>query len=1217
MSIFGDGSVFDKLSSIISTSVIGTKLRTSINSGFAPLTNFLGMSIDELQQTVSVSSQFQESPFNYNQANRIYGQVSSLAPDQSSSSAFLQEYQRFQDDYFSTVGNKNNLAMGQTASANMLRKMGKIDLSILNYEQRKRLKGIFFNRVMKGSDLFNEVGLPGLSMPTANLYRSAFRMNVDYGQEMHPAQVLLSKMVLNIDPKKRGLEAISFNSSDIMTVDRLLQSTQNLKNAGLGNPQRGIANIFKDPTKKIFTLDVETSGVFAGAQVRSMSIASNVLDQSGKLQRVDVLDNFNVLFESQQMRGTIVTTMNDGASSLNQFIARMEGGTGTAGPRMLAMGDEGEIFLDEATKFLDKLMEADVITGHNIGFDIDKISNTMMAMPAFSRHAEANRALVSFLERRNQSGYVIDTLEIARGYLENEFNQLMERQGITDTLEKSQKFVQTVYSREVLSRVTVGGSASWASVENIAMNTNLLDLIYKQDLDNGTTEATKLLQGGAAHTSEVDTKLQSYMAQFMHTGDLKFTRDPNQSIRLDETGQNFVREMKNRILRSSAITATTNLADVRHISENVFQALISNNRLLSGVSILGTAEELLTPDVVASEFTQKGISPLTEGFIGYSEKDRKSVFSAIVPDPTSGSIGTGSDISLSVEGVNLTAVREILERARRSEAEAIAKVSDLGISLGRASRAEELFQLAQVRASSTPAASISTDTVSAEKLTQALTSLTTSFGGQKIADTHISELRKEMSKGGGAFNLFGPLSEYNYDQSKAISSLLTEVGDPFAGLVTVSDRQFSARMAQATSNLTQEVGRISEAALLNSDTADIGLAKNFLFTKYSKEMSELGLSMWNTQKKSSILSMNLENEVSKILMPTNVAKEAYERLKNPGMDAADRTVRGLGNIGLSVVDGQDTVNLVWHATRELDKQQTNELGKHVLDILDEQRSIIAFGKTADLNIKEDIAIATSLRSRLGISDGQKISQAAGLEQDEIFKSFIKSMTERGVVVGSVQGPTARSVVANLTAMNIPIDNDVILSQFTSRMLEVEGLSDGHIALSMFSDKSAARIAGLEDRLSQADSVFAGFLNNIAERMTEIQGGQEGELTSGLLKTLVGKPVDTAFDAADFYRRNKTNLTMGALGLAAAIVGYYGFNKYEERQLYNESFEQQPYEKGRQVSSMNDYAGAGYSLNSLRTDPLSTAGVVGNLDRGKINHTSMSPFKNNHLYGGQL
>ena len=43
---------------------------------------------------------------------------------------------------------------------------------------------------------------------------------------------------------------------------------------------------------------------------------------------------------------------------------------------------------------------------------------------------------------------------------------------------------------------------------------------------------------------------------------------------------------------------------------------------------------------------------------------------------------------------------------------------------------------------------------------------------------------------------------------------------------------------------------------------------------------------------------------------------------------------------------------------------------------------------------------------------------------------------------------------------------------------------------------------------------------------------------------------------------------------------------------------------------------GNGQTSRRKDPLFTAGVVGNLDRQKIGHTSMGSNKNSNLFGDQ-
>lgn len=1190
MNIFDPNALrdmFNNISRVVSTGLIGSRIGKNISS-------FTGISLQQLASDIGVAHQFQQKPFTANDAKNIYGDLSALSygSGQGPSSTFLDEYSKFQEDYFRTVSDKRNLAMGKSASADVLRKMGKIDLSVLNYSEQKRLKNMFFGRVLKGADLFNEVGLPGISMPSSNLYRQPFRMSVGFGgnEGVHPVQVLLSRMIFNIDPKKTGLDAINFSSSDMMTTDRLLQTTQNVESM---LDKSRIANLFRGKAD-VVTLDVETAGVFRGAQVRSMAIAEMGALQVGKnvpSASVNISNEFNVLFESPQMRGVTVNTLNGGASTLNAHIAKMEGAVGGpgGGPRLLSMGDQGEVFLDEATKFLERLTKADVVTGHNINFDIDKIVETMQAMPGFANHTKAVSALSAFLERKNESGYILDTLDVARTYLEQEANQIIDSEGITDVLKRSQKFVETVYSKEVLSRVTIGGSASWASVENISLNTNLLDLIY--DMDRGAT-AAELLQGGAAHTSEVDVKLQSYIMNFIHTGELKFIRDPNQPMPKEK--MDFVNDMRTRILRSTATTPTTNIADVQHLSRNVLDSILASDELSRKVSLVTKAEDVLTESVLDQTPSLRG----TVGVVGFSEREGRSVFSV-----------AGQE---AVSGIDLGKVRGILQQAAQGNKEAADKITDLGISLGQASRAEELFQLRNI---SRPAPLISPATASADQLTNALTSLTSAFAGATRPDVNVETLRMEAAQGGNLFNLFGVVPDYTYDQSREIAKALSEVGSPFAGLVTIQDQIFSAAMSQATAKKTFDIGDLSEKALFEGEATDVGKAKNFFFTKYASQLSELGLSTWDTQSKSRMFSYDVNDEVNKILMPTNVAKEAYSRLDK---NIIRQTGGSLSNIGLSVVDGQDTVNLVWHISRQLDDAQTDQLAKNILDILDEQRFLLNDRKNQSAELMDDLAKVQDIRSKVTVEPGKKLSEAAGLAQQEAFQLFTKGLKERGAVIGSITGQTARSIIASLLAMNIPIDNDVILSQFRAQMLDIEGLSDKHIALSMFTDAKAARVAGTERRISEANQRFVDFLNQTAEKIQEIQGGQlEGDFSSGLLRRLSSAMPEEGFSIADFYRGNKRNLRLGAAGLAAAVIGYYGASKYEERQLYNESFEQQPYERGRQVSAMNDYSSSTYSLNSPRMDPLVTAGVVGNLDRSKVNHTSMNPFRNNNLFGGQL
>ena len=93
---------------------------------------------------------------------------------------------------------------------------------------------------------------------------------------------------------------------------------------------------------------------------------------------------------------------------------------------------------------------------------------------------------------------------------------------------------------------------------------------------------------------------------------------------------------------------------------------------------------------------------------------------------------------------------------------------------------------------------------------------------------------------------------------------------------------------------------------------------------------------------------------------------------------------------------------------------------------------------------------------------------------------------------------------------------------------------------------------------------------------------------------------------------KLGITLAASAIAGA--GYYMYNKHKDSQIYQETVETQPFEKQKDYSPkafQNAQFTRGYS------DPLKTAGIVGNLDRGKIGHHKMGQNRYGHLYGGQM
>jgi hypothetical protein len=93
---------------------------------------------------------------------------------------------------------------------------------------------------------------------------------------------------------------------------------------------------------------------------------------------------------------------------------------------------------------------------------------------------------------------------------------------------------------------------------------------------------------------------------------------------------------------------------------------------------------------------------------------------------------------------------------------------------------------------------------------------------------------------------------------------------------------------------------------------------------------------------------------------------------------------------------------------------------------------------------------------------------------------------------------------------------------------------------------------------------------------------------------------------------KLGITLAASAIAGA--GYYIYNKNRDDKIYEETLKTQPFEKQKDYSPkefQNQQFTRGYS------DPLKTAGIVGNLDKRKIGHNKMGQNKYGHLYGGQM
>jgi hypothetical protein len=458
-----------------------------------------------------------------------------------------------------------------------------------------------------------------------------------------------------------------------------------------------------------------------------------------------------------------------------------------------------------------------------------------------------------------------------------------------------------------------------------------------------------------------------------------------------------------------------------------------------------------------------------------------------------------------------------------------------------------------------------------------------------------------------------------------VAKKLANVGDPFYFLDAKS-RTISTVLAEATSSIgvaAGEAGDMSKAGARFAAKADL--------------LSELGISFFDTQKNASIfrpIASNPFSESSKLVVPTRVLQEAFSGYE-------DESFRG---VSLSTLGrrGQENpvINLVWNPQRQLDRAQTRQVVSNIFDIMsDEQRTAKVMGVTVD---ELDDSVSKEI---------QHIQSLTG-KGDDAVREAIDSATdvamERGIVKGVLTGEVARRVDEDLYKLGIDLSNDAVSGKPIMDVVKAPGLGPDAIATTPSVADGSTELSGLTDQLKYA----RGFETVGGEKVSRsiLAGDQIAELLDNdkdLLSRVTrnvsnSKTLEAPTILGDLYRKNKGKV---ALGLAAAVVGGYGYYKMKksrEQSLYDEALEDMPNESSYGAPSIGvEFGGSsgtsqgpgfdvqtstsGYGLmggpnntpqQSYRrslNSPLSTAGIVQNLDRNKIGHYAMGPNKYDHLY----
>lgn len=114
----------------------------------------------------------------------FFGRINSKTSDSiyGTGKDFLGRYADFEKEYQSKLLTNLDPFRSSGVDVEYLMRGGGINLGILDVESRKLLERRYKEDVLRLPNMFQEVGSPGIQLPSANKYRHAFRYGVDTGE---------------------------------------------------------------------------------------------------------------------------------------------------------------------------------------------------------------------------------------------------------------------------------------------------------------------------------------------------------------------------------------------------------------------------------------------------------------------------------------------------------------------------------------------------------------------------------------------------------------------------------------------------------------------------------------------------------------------------------------------------------------------------------------------------------------------------------------------------------------------------------------------------------------------------------------------------------------------------------------------------------------------------------------------------------------------------
>jgi hypothetical protein len=1164
---------------------------TSINDSFKNFSKLIGTIRKDVfgstaaPENVGIGERIIDNTF----AEQLYGGKDAQGTWKNSS--FMTKYREFEKLYYEELSDIKNVrsSFAKGLDVDMMRKAGSIDLSILNLDSRKKLESLYAGPVVQVDELFKNAGMPTKQLPSGSAYRIPTMFEVDQGLE-HPAQVMLNKMIFNIDPTSSSIADVRFGSTNIMSADDLERNTFQIGKMRERDAQ-GMSGLLDftpnadGSAKKIITFDAETTGLGSGSQLRSVSLSNKTsLDEMGKT----LSTSFG--YDSPRLGGILV---GPGLSdTLSSYISR--------GENLENMVTDEAGFLKNMKGVLKDLVNADQITGHNVNFDITQMLRTMSGMKGYKADEELQGLVTQFTEKKKMNNmYVIDTLELGRAYITGKAQDVISG----NSVDRGQEYIKKFFSTESLADVATGGKSTYAGVENFVMNTNLLDLMA--DEQHAPQIFEKIFQGGS-HIAETDTMLQEHILKYIHTGKLDF-RDANNASA--QAPAELLELARRTVFKSAATTAVTNIADPRVLTDTALN-FVQEDEGLKGVRAIITGQEAVDQGLI---YSLKPDQLSEQGFIKFD----KGSFKLFTGAEKEGIILQQQNAKEHLRGLIKSAIDESNSQSISFGGKTIGsynpaekQIMSLGISFEQSSGMEIMS-----RAMKTAAADIDS-----QKYVENVGNLYKNFADSPDK-MHIRDIMRNNGSFEAKQNFSSGLNMGRRGALEVEAQLVSHAQSSLAagnkyGFLGVKETVISNILSSGTASSSR--GIYDKAMIGGFGDLSQDISKKFAFASsdaISDVTSQFGIHTYTKQSTFRLTGQD-GGQAKKILLNYDYFKSLTID-KASSLTVGDQIAQGKVSTAFSVAERIDdgemykTINVFWRAGRDESKLTARTIAE---------------------NLYEDFIETDNYKNKLSSGMGQVHSQEALADMeiqkaafDEAYKpmkkadaiaEITKSIEERGVGIASFGDKTNQDVIENITeglsrnGMDIANDNAAHASTMQATILDDtagDNLTLGHVydkkVIDAGGPNAKARLASAnESALADASKVGADLSNdpNLLRRAVT-------NLGSSRKKTGLSTAVEN-------YNKFKGPVGIAALGLTALAGGYYLGKRKQETNLYDETLDQQPTESFRQ-NRPNSFNSPVTSLNSVRRDPLVTAGVVGNLDNRKIGHTQMGNNKYNHLYGG--